>query len=174
MEGRTEEPVFPKRFMPTMPTISGTVKQHVAAAPPTCRSCGSSLRGRWERLTPGLCRTLIKFYAGICAKGKNELHLKELDLSNSEYNNFQKLRYFALAAKIEHRPGWWLLTWKGRGFVRNELRVHQRVYIFQNQIRERSRETVSIAEALRTEPYWLVRDDFLSPGPIPARQEGLF
>lgn len=128
----------------------------------TCGACGSTLTGRWEKITPGLCRALIKFYTGICAKQKNELHLqKECDLTKSEYTNFQKLRYFALAVKFKDKPGSWLITSRGRDFIRNYERIPKKVFIFQNKIQERSEERVSIADVLKVKPYWLERDDFL-------------
>lgn len=137
-----------------------------------CDHCGSHVSFRWESITPGLCRTLIKFYAAICAKGKNEVHLqKEVDLSKSEFTNFQKLRYFALARKVEGRSGYWFLTWQGRDFLRNQYKIRKQVRISQNRIVDRSEETVSIGEVLNTEPYWLQRDDYIIGGRPPEEIE---
>ena len=132
-----------------MTATSTFLKEHQR----TCGACGSTLQGRWERLTPGLCRALIKFYAGICAKQKNELHL-------------QKLRYFALSVKLKDKPGYWLITSRGRDFIRNSKRIPNKVFIYQNKIQQRSEDLVSIADVLKVEPYWLERDDFLKETPI--------
>lgn len=139
-----------------MPNVSLT-------EPKICTACGSNISGRWESLSPGLCRTLIKFYTVICKKQKNEAHLlKECGFSVCETNNFQKLRYFALVTKSRTNPGHWLLTWQGRDFIRGQKKVHRKVFIFHNKIQQRSETLVSIAEAVKADgPFWLQRDDFL-------------
>lgn len=140
-----------------------TTSTQIRSLPYTCTTCGSRLNGRWERLTPGLCRTLIKFYTAVCEKRLNEVHLQsECDLTKSEYNNFQKLRYFALVAKIADKPGHWLITRRGRDFLRESKKIPGKVLIFQNHIQDRGSDLVSIADVLRTEErYWLMHDDFL-------------
>lgn len=150
-----------------------TTSTQIGTLPHTCTTCGSRLTGRWERLTPGLCKTLIKFYTAICRKQLNQVHLQnECDLTKSEYTNFQKLRYFGLVAKIADKPGYWLITRRGRDFLRESKEIPGKVLIFQNHIQERGSETVSIADVLRAENrYWLMRDDFL--GDVTAAVEQL-
>jgi len=131
------------------------------------------VRPRWEKLTPGLVKALLKFYAVICSKGVNDAHiLRECGLSISEANNFQKLRYFALVRKIDGNSGHWMLTWQGRDFIRSGYTPHERVLVLHNRIQERSVRRVSIGQVLRAnEPDWLRRDDFIESRPAEAVEQ---
>lgn len=127
-----------------------------------CDKCGANLDGRWERLTPGLCRTLIKIWGRVIAKNENRVHLaKDLDLSNNEYNNAQKLRYFALIAKVKGMSGYWLVTRRGAQFIRGQQKVHREVKIFRNHIQERSPDNVGILDVMSGPAYWPNADWFM-------------
>jgi hypothetical protein len=137
-----------------------------------CEHCGAKLNGRWESLSAGLANTLIKFYGVVVAKNRNSVHLqKEVGFTKNEYNNFQKLKYFGLVVPVEEKAGFWLITHRGGLFIHNEMPVNKKVYVFRNRILERSGETIFIKQAVKTDPYWLQKDDFIYGAP---EQEGLF
>lgn len=148
-----------------------------AKQPHHCGACGSVLSGRWESLSAGLAQTLIRFYQTVDRSGKNDVHvLKECGLTINAANNFQKLRYFGLVAKVEGKSGHWLITRRGEAFVRNEIRVSKRVFVFRNAIQDRSTETVSIEEAAGDNwPFWHGRRDYVTaPELHELRQVDLF
>lgn len=146
----------------------------------TCAHCGAKLDGRWEKLTPGIVRNLVKLWVRVVDTGQNSVHLqRDLELDKNEYNNFQKLRYFALIAKDRKLRGHWLVTRRGAEFIHGKARVHQKVLIFRNHIKERSTETVGIFDVLKCDQYWPSKEDFITPVMPPidysqASQAGLF
>ncbi len=88
-------------------------------------------------LTPGLVKTLVKFYKACCA-GNNEVNPATIGLSTTEYNNFQKLRYFGLVAKVKvagiHKKGYWLTTHRGAEFLKNRISLPKYVYTRNNHL----------------------------------------
>ena len=115
-----------------------------------CPNCGASMK-EWEhRLTPGPSETLIKFARQVKSTRKNDVHVRQdIGLTASEYNNFQKLRYFGLVAKVRddednHVSGHWLLTRRGGSFLRGAEGVHKSVRTFRNRITKRNEELVYI------------------------------
>jgi hypothetical protein len=102
----------------------------------------------WEHtLTPGLVSVLVEAIKFVHRAGKNEFHLqRDLDLSKTAYNNAQKLRYHALIAKIEEKPGYWCITSRGGQFLRGEIRVPAGVKTFRNKVTGHSDEVIHIGE----------------------------
>ena len=127
-----------------------------------CEHCGQKISGRWEGLSKGLVRDLVKLYSKVVETQVNEVHLqKDLDLTNNQYNNFQKLRYFGLSVKVENKPGYWLLTRRGADFLTKGEKISKRVYVANNQIVERSEDKVGAIDLLGY-PMWLKREDYIS------------
>lgn len=125
-----------------------------------CEHCGAKITGRWESLTKGLCNTLLKFSQSVKRLGKDQIHLqKECGLTKNEYNNFQKLGYFGLV-KDSEKSGFWSLTVDGILFIRNEMSVSKKVYVFRDTVKEVSSERVFIQNILPN-PYWLTREDYI-------------
>lgn len=131
--------------------------------PHRCGSCGSVLQGRWESLSAGLCRTLVTFYGLVEKSGVNDIQLLQAGLTVNQTNNFQKLRYFALVAKIDGKSGHWLLTRLGREFVEGRVKVAKKVFVFHNAVQGHSDETISIADAVAENPYWLTKEHYVLP-----------
>ena len=130
----------------------------------TCQCCGAKIK-IWEHsLSPGLVKTLIKFANAIKRKKENDIDLqKEAGFNLNEYNNFQKLRYFGLVAKIEGEAGHWLITRNGWAFLKSELTMPKKVKTFRNKIQEKSNELVSIKDYFNNvfnEGYWQKEFDF--------------
>ena len=128
-----------------------------------CEYCNASLKEYWHSLTPGLIKTLFKFVKAVKEKGVNEIHLQtEVELTKSEYNNFQKLRFHALVAKVKredqtHKTGYWLITARGGQFLRGEIEIPYSVRTFRNRIVGYSDRQISIKE-FRNKLLWFETD----------------
>lgn len=108
----------------------------------TCECCGASLKRYKHNLSKGLLQILAKFAIEARQSG-NSVHVSSaLELSTTEYNNFQKLRYFGLVAKVKvdgvHKSGYWLLTRRGGMFISGNEAVSTSIITFRNKIEERS------------------------------------
>ena len=118
-----------------------------------CPHCGATMKAYWHTLTPGLVETFKKIIDGVKAKGLNSVHLqKDLDLSKSEYNNAQKLRYWGLiyyADREKTNSGQWLITRLGGQFIRCESDVPKKIKTFRNHIEEKSEEKTRITDYYR-------------------------
>jgi hypothetical protein len=89
----------------------------------------------WHTLNPGLVSVLIKCIQLVHEREKNEFHLRrDLHLSVNEFSNFTKLRFHALIAKVEGKPGYWLITARGGQFLRGEIPVPLKVKTFLNKV----------------------------------------
>ena len=118
-----------------------------------CSNCGARMKQWWHTLTPGLVNNLIQMIKKVKEKKVNEIHLQqELNLSKTEYNNFQKLRYHGLIQKCTdkatglHKKGYWLITDRGGKFLRNQMLVPLKVLTFRNKVVDHSKEVVGIRE----------------------------
>lgn len=125
-----------------------------------CECCGASLKAYWHTLTPGLVSTLIRMIQAVKTKGVNEIHLqKEVEMTKNQYNNFQKLRFFGLVAKVRnddstHKTGYWLITNRGGEFLRGKISIPRRVKTFRNQVEDHDPETVFIYRYLNQFPWF--------------------
>lgn len=127
-----------------------------------CEHCGQKIRGRWESLSKGLVRDLIKLYSKVVETQKNEVHLqRDLDLTKNQYNNFQKLRYFGLSVKVKEKPGYWLLTKRGADFLTKGEKISKKVYVSNNQIAEHSLEKIGAIDMVGY-PMWLKKEDYVN------------
>tara|TARA_R110001606_G_scaffold397588_1_gene574508 strand:+ start:122 stop:658 length:537 start_codon:yes stop_codon:yes gene_type:complete len=138
-----------------------------------CPCCGANLNGRDERISKGIIVNLVKFreqaLKSIMLRNLNKVHLaQDLNLTNNQYNNFQKLRYHGLIAHYknpitkEYESGHWLLTKRGNRFAKNEIAISKKVVIWRNKIVERSEEIVKMSDVWKDkdEPFWYKHDDF--------------
>jgi len=117
-------------------------------------------------LTPGLVIILTKFGEAVCLKGENKVHVQQdLRLSNSEFGNYQKLRYFGLIAHYKNylglrEQGYWLLTRNGAKFLKNKLPMHRTVSTLNNEVVARDIAQVFISDVW--EEYRLHQEKFQS------------
>lgn len=132
--------------------------------PEHCPHCGAALRQYWHCLTPGLVKMLMKFGRAVWEQRKNEIHLiadlsdPALKLTTTEYANFQKLRFFALVAKVReadgsHKIGYWLLTRRGNQFLKGETTVSSRVKTYRNKKIDEDPERLHISR-FKNETGW--------------------
>lgn len=129
----------------------------------TCPSCGQAVRARWEVLTSGLVKDLSIFHEAVLRKGKNEIHLQDdCTFNKNQYNNFQKLRYFGLVAKVQEegktRSGRWLITRRGGEFLRGVTPINKKVLIFNNHIKDRSENQIFITD-IKGGREWMVAEE---------------
>jgi len=90
-------------------------------------------------LSPVMVRGLFKLYrVGGCSK------LLDVDLSKSEFTNFQKLRYFGLAVKQENHE--WIVTDKGVEFLEGIRSCEKFVYTRGGKVLRSDEKTIFLNE----------------------------
>jgi hypothetical protein len=114
----------------------------------SCPHCGASMQAYKHTLSSGLVSSLIKAIQFVHRVNKNEFHLQHdlTSLTKNEYNNFQKLRFHGLVAKVDSKAGYWLITKRGGQFLRGEIAVPMHVVTFRNKVIERAEELIHIDE----------------------------
>lgn len=96
-----------------------------------CPTCGAKTVEYRHSLSRSMARILIKITAHM--DENRRFHVSECELTNSQINNLQKLRYWDMIEKCEdatRKGGWWQLTWHGGMFVigRHVAYSHVRTY----------------------------------------------
>lgn len=91
-----------------------------------CEACGAKTVEYRHHLSNPLVIGLAKLERA----GGGPINLKEIDLTWSQRDNFQKLRYFGLVARCyredgSRRNGVWEITGKGRMFLGGTVGVEQ-------------------------------------------------
>jgi hypothetical protein len=126
-----------------------------------CPCCEAKMTLHWHRLNKGLVNVLIKVRKEVIFTGKNEVDISKLDLTNTEFGNYNKLRYHGLIAKCKDKDGnrigsLWLLTKRGNQFCKGLITVPQKVGTFRNVIRKKSTEFIGITTILSNKelPMW--------------------
>jgi hypothetical protein len=113
------------------------------------------MKAFFHTLTPDLVSVLVKCIEFVHAANKNEFHLQDdLHLTVNQFSNFTKLRFHALVAKVDDKPGYWLITARGGQFLRGEIAVPLRVKTFRNKVLEHSKELIHILELKGKIPYF--------------------
>lgn len=116
-----------------------------------CVCCGAKINKYWHRLTPVLVQALVKTLELVREQDNNLVQKADLDLTHSQYGNYQKLRFHGLIAKHRDDEGnfdGWLITDRGGKFLRGELSVPMRVQTFRNKVVEHDEQTVYIRDVL--------------------------
>lgn len=124
--------------------------------PVECPHCGAAMKEWYHSLSIGLVQCLIKAIRYVKLNGVNRFHLRDLNLNQNEYNNFQKLRFHALithADKDNLKSGYWLITARGGQFLRGKISVPRRVKTFRNEVISHDPELVHISR-LKGQTGW--------------------
>lgn len=104
-----------------------------------CPLCNEKMQAYWHTLNKGLVDALKKLYeAGGTA------HLRDLDLTISQNNNFQKLHYFELAKS--KGTGEYTIEDKGIDFLFGQIKIPKKVQTFRNKVIKRSEEVISVKD----------------------------
>lgn len=94
-----------------------------------CEKCGASVRTYRHNMNKGMVAGL-KALARVGGRGM----LRELKLTISQHNNFQKLRYWDLISPVSGTYEW-VLTEKGLRFLKGIMPVHKNVLTYRGQRR---------------------------------------
>ncbi len=125
-----------------------------------CPHCGAAMKEWHHTLSVGLVICLIKAIKFVKNRNINKFHLRDLELTQNEYNNFQKLRFHGLIAHADKdniKSGYWLITTRGGQFLRGEVSVPKRVKTYRNQVIGHDTELVHISK-FRGETGWFESD----------------
>ncbi len=101
----------------------------------------------------------------VIQKGENKIHLqKDLNLTKTEYNNFQKLRFHGLIARYKedgkNTAGCWLITKRGAEFLNGVISVPTRVKTFRNKVVEHDTDLVKVVDIIKRYPFPYVETEF--------------
>lgn len=124
-----------------------------------CEHCGQKIREYRVGVTPMLIKTLVKFRSAVVEKGENSVHLlkdfegKSYELTRHEWNNFTRLRFLGLSAKVKGESGYWLLTKRGADFINGKVSIPKEVWIRNNKISDRSDNMVYVRDVIGSTPY---------------------
>jgi hypothetical protein len=117
-----------------------------------CPCCGAKMVRHRHRLSAGLLSGLVILEARSPWKSVN---LRELGLSRTQWDNFQKLRYWGL---VEHhgstKSGVWSLSDLGRQFLANVARVQPVVFTYRGEVVSYDGDAVTAEQVLRSTPFF--------------------
>jgi hypothetical protein len=144
-----------------------------------CPYCTANLKMFWHTLNSGLVTILIEAIQFVHNNNKNVFHLqKDLHLTVNQFSDFTKLRFHVLVAKVDGKPGFWLITARGGAFLRGEIAVPLRVKTFRNKVLEHSHELIHINELKGKLPAFEQQYAYetMRPAvePAPGKQEKLY
>ena len=116
-----------------------------------CSICGQVTMKHRHVFNAGLAQAFLKA-ADKFALGQS-FHLQhDLELTKSEYANFQKLRYWGLIDKAyatgKRKGGYWTLTQYAEKFIQGECAVVKWVYTFNNKAVDWSEEKVFLKSVI--------------------------
>lgn len=104
-----------------------------------CPLCGEKMSAYWHSLNKFLVDALLKLYL---AGGVS--HLRDLDLTITQNNNFQKLHYWELA--MSNGSGEYTIEDKGVDFLLGRIKIPKRILTFRNEIIRHSAEIVGVKD----------------------------
>jgi hypothetical protein len=105
------------------------IKEHAGV----CESCGAKTVEYRHGFSVALAVGLIRLYNAAVP-----VNLKTLGLTRNQWDNFQKLRYWGLAAQCKdengnRRAGFWVLTTKGKDFVEGKTTIQDHVWTYRGR-----------------------------------------
>lgn len=135
-----------------------------------CPCCGQSVSKHKHSLSANMVKILKKAATRFPFV---EFHLqKDIELTHSQYANFQKLRYWGLADKGD-TSGHWRITSHGRGFLAGEISLPRWVKTFNNSVVEQSSEYVSVRDSGELPIRYKQRSEYAKDAE-PMFEESLF
>ena len=93
-----------------------------------CECCGAKMVEYKHNFNAHLAEGLYRLY---CAKAP--INLQDLNLTKSQWTNFQKLRYWGLVAKTENMPGVWQMTERGINFIELATAIPRHVWTYRGE-----------------------------------------
>ena len=121
-----------------------------------CPHCGAKMKKYLHTLRSGaLADILVKFQEKTGGRGNPG----KIGITNYQYNNFQKLRYWNFVAR-EHHGGIWFVTPTGRSFVAGLITAPEVVITYRGVVVEEGQTQIKIHEAKGM--GYLQREDYAS------------
>jgi len=150
-----------------------------------CFHCGAKMKMYWDKLTPMLVNSLMKFRRAVKAKGINHINKnKDMkgtvnELTHNEHCNWSKLAHHGLVIRAivpgqDWKRGDWKITRLGEQFLLNKVRISVRVKTFRNKVVEYDKELVNVFDVLGSSPYLEDLPDIEWENASNSIQEGLF
>jgi hypothetical protein len=93
-----------------------------------CPYCGANMNPQHHNLNRNLAVVLLKLYNAPKNTGK----FSRLELTHTQINNAQKLKYWDLVLKIKGTD-YWKISTKGIQFVDGSRKMFERVITFRNK-----------------------------------------
>lgn len=115
-----------------------------------CPHCGASMVEYKRSFTKGLADSL----RSMALHGGHIVPVCDLNLDNSQYSAFAKLRLWGLAESVNYdgdvkqRGGYWSITKKGWEFLRHEIKIPKYVIEYRMDVIDQSEEEVAISDML--------------------------
>lgn len=113
-----------------------------------CPSCGRLVRWYAKTLDKRLVAILEEFYH---RSDGDWVSLREVFTDHHKINDFQKLHYFDLVIRHE-KKSLWKVTGLGRQFLLNQVQIPYRVWVFDNEVKERDDSTMTSISKIN--PRW--------------------
>jgi hypothetical protein len=152
-----------------------------------CVHCEADLAIKLHRLTALHVECLFKLRAAVRHYGRNSIHLRDdmratgcpFRLSDDQWTNFGKLRYFGLAHHADRenpRSGSWLLTDRGAAFLQGKITIPRKVFTFRGHPVDSPEpvKPVHILEYRKELPSFETYYDFTPAVSGPAKTAQLF
>lgn len=110
-----------------------------------CANCGANMMTYRHTLAP----ILVSGLKALKTKGGGPINIKDLELSRTEWDNFQKLRYFDLVQKANpqnKKGGEWTITKLGEDFLLGLVAVPKSVQTYRGEVVDKSKIVIFITE----------------------------
>lgn len=123
-----------------------------------CECCGAKTVKYKHTINKWMVDSLYQLFM---AGGKE--HVKNLNLSQSQFNNFQKLQYWKLTEKVafngELVKGVWSITDHGRNFITRGAPITKSVWTYRNKFVSFEGDTIFFKDIhekqfRQSEQYW--------------------
>jgi len=118
-----------------------------------CEHCGASMVEYKRGFNVGLARCIYQ----ISRRGGINVDVSQMGLSNSEYSNFGRLRFWGLVEQDRNfdnkaKGGVWSMTEKGWEFAKGNIEIPKYVMTYRGVVVEELPEMVAIQDV--TDGWW--------------------
>lgn len=118
-----------------------------------CPHCGASMIDYKRGFSKDLARCIYRFSRA----GGYKVDVSDLALTNPQYSNFQRLRFWDLAVKEENedgsgKGGVWSMTQKGWNFVKGEISIPRYAITYRGNVQRFEGENLFIQDV--AEGWW--------------------
>ena len=98
--------------------------------PTICECCGAKIVEYKHSFNRSLANSLYKLY-----KAGSPVNINQIGLTPTQWNNFQKLKYWNLVAKAERDDktrigGFWRLTTNGKAFIEKGIGIYKHAWTY--------------------------------------------